>query len=552
MINFTSNKLRIGAFLLLFLVIFYDCNFTPNQTIINFKHIRHWSMPLPQGVINSSQYLNTYPYSVKFIENNQKLLVKFYEIDTLYLFDLESKNLINKIPLNHSLNFDNVEYINKDSILIFSSGIDKYYYDTAIVVIDINGQIKHSYGLYNKNIISSLYFDLSHLDEKIYFDQFFPIFISENSTINSKAYFVLNIDHKKFLSEPTTPVLGYYDFNKNKTIIYNDITYPVEKPLKVFNYPENILKTNLSIIPNKKEIWLSFAFSPIVYKINPETDEKQKIIFESKWLDASSVYNKNTSPTFNSFIFGKIYFINSLNKYVRLISQKINENMYYSIVTYDDKYNYIGEEFITKNDLPQFQANDIYYNAEIENDSLKVEQLIPIEKKFNSNEFNRELNKIPKPINKIETCNATLNTNKNQQNIQDYFKHKFENNHQSFAALILHEDGCSSCNEYFLKFLSLNNFLLLKKGNPLYLIYVTKKEEASTNYLNKLKIPKFTIENPNTYNVYHPFNYFNPRLVLFKNNKIVSDTIYMPDNLDLLIERLLKFYNFETEKKDKK
>ncbi|NSW45911.1 MAG: hypothetical protein HPY79_08880 [Bacteroidales bacterium] len=548
MINFTSNKLRTKAFLLLFLIIILsECNFNPNQTIVNFKQIKRWSLPLPRGVINSSQYLNTYPYSVKFIENNQQLLVKFYEIDTLYLFDLKSKNLINKIPLNHSFNFDGFNYINKDSILIFSSGVDKYYYDTAIIVIDINGKIKYSFGLNHKNIISSSYFNLSHLDEQTYFNQLFPYFISENPCINSKVYFVLNIDHNKFLSEPTTPVLGYYDFNKKKTIVYNDISYPVEKKIKVFNYPENITKTSLSLIPEKNEIWLSFSFSPIVYKINPETDEKQNINFACKWIDASSVFDKNATPEYNSFIYGRIFYIKSLNKYIRYISRRINDEFFYSIVTYDDKYNYIGEEFIDENKFFRFQAHDIYFNAEIENDSFIVKQLCPIEKKFNLKEFNRKLSKMPKPINKIETCNATQNTNKKQQNIQNYFKHKIENIQPSFAALILHEYGCSSCNEYFLKFLSLNNFLLLKKECPLYLVYITKKFELYKNQLNKQKIPKFSIDNPNAYNAYHPYKYFNPRLVLVKNNKIVSDTIYMPDNLDLLIERLLKFYNFEAK-----
>ncbi|NMC99036.1 MAG: hypothetical protein GYA62_04880, partial [Bacteroidales bacterium] len=49
------------------------------------------------------------------------------------------------------------------------------------------------------------------------------------------------------------------------------------------------------------------------------------------------------------------------------------------------------------------------------------------------------------------------------------------------------------------------------------------------------------------YPVIHPFSENNPRLILVKDNKIISDTIYMPDKQVVLIESLLKFQGFDLE-----
>jgi len=536
---------RKGTRMFLFYIslLFFSCNNIKTIQIVDFSLDKKIVLPIPDEVRNSSLYLNTYPYKIKFIENEQQLLAVFYGFNTLYFYDLNSLKIINKVQLNNTFNFDNVEYINKDSIFIFCSGVDKYFYDTSIVVINDKGIIKHSFGINQKGVISSKTYNLNNLNDSIYMNALFPLFTSNNVLFQNRAYFIYNISHENFIrSKGLLPIIGYYNFDK-KAAFKKNISYPVSNSLLVFNYPENILKVNFSFEPQNKEMFVSFSFSPYVYKMDVEKNETRLILMPSKLIDTSSVYLENTNPQNNLFIYGRVNYISELNKYIRINSRKINDSIYKSISTYDKNFNYLGEKLIS---YKMNIENDHYFYAGIINDKLVVEQYKSCEIDYASQKLDNDLKLLPKTDTKNETCNANQNKEKSQKEFIQYLSQK--NIKPSTALiLVLHDMGCGSCNEYLLKTLSINSFLLKLKTNPLHLIYLTDKIDLAKSYMKKLNIEPYIIDSPHNYNPYHPFKYFNPRLVLIKDKKIISDTIYMPDQLELLLERLMNFYGAKPE-----
>lgn len=124
-------------------------------------------------------------------------MISFYQHNYLYIYDLIQRKILKKIPYHYSFNLNHFEYINQDSILLFLSGVDKYFYDTALVVINADGKIKSSFGIHHQGILSSSFYDLLKLDEKTYFDALFPIFISNNSLYKNRAYFYFELNHRK-------------------------------------------------------------------------------------------------------------------------------------------------------------------------------------------------------------------------------------------------------------------------------------------------------------------------------------------------------------------
>ncbi len=522
----------------LLIIFIISCNFKKDNKVADFELQNKIALPIPEEILNSSSYLYTYPYSVKYIEDEQQLLVNYYNFNYLYVYDLKSRQLLNKINFPRRFNFDNVEYINKDSILLFLSGVDKYYYDTSIVVINYTGKIKSAYGIKHENILNYSTCDLQKLDQQTYLSYLFPIYCFDNICYKNNVYFALNCAQEKFLENKFISVYGSFDLASKNVSINNQLTYPVKKPISTFNFPENILKTNINIVPEKAELLVSFAFSPYVYKHDLDKDKGVFVCLNSKLPDTSWVYQADKNG--HTYFYGKVSFVEPINKYIRFVTLKVNDEIIRSIVTYDEKFNYIGEMLT---DLSIKTINGKYFSADIVHDSLIISEYRPVEAAFDATKLEHELKKkIPKPTQNLETCNLIKNNSIEKRNIIDYLKMKALPLDTSYSVIVLNENGCTSCNEYFINFLSINSFLLKKKSKPLFFIYISNNKEASESFFRKKKMENILIDQPNNYNPFHPFKYFNPRLVLVRNNKIISDTVYIPDQLERLVERLLIFY----------
>jgi hypothetical protein len=233
------------------------------------------------------------------------------------------------------------------------------------------------------------------------------------------------------------------------------------------------------------------------------------------------------------------------------------------LTIYDYKFNYLGEIILNRknsylsinNPLISDERNKIKYYASLSEDETKI-KLVKKEYIFK----NWDILKAQKEINdsllqyikyKKEQFKCLINFKKTNKYEKDklfqYKKNKLQIKENTFAIVCIRLDGCFHCNEFIYDFFS-KNLMFLNQTNTYILLY--NPYTANNNLLYKnfesLKTNHLIKENV-VYPVIHPFSENNPRLILVKDNKIISDTIYMPDKQVVLIESLLKFQGFDLE-----
>ncbi|GAB4278895.1 MAG: hypothetical protein Kow0068_02680 [Marinilabiliales bacterium] len=91
-----------------------------------------------------------------------------------------------------------------------------------------------------------------------------------------------------------------------------------------------------------------------------------------------------------------------------------------------------------------------------------------------------------------------------------------------------------------------------RNDKPFYLIYIGQNENTKTieHIINEYALrinDNIKIDTSGIYPAFNPYSIENPRLVLVNNNKIVHDTVYLPDNLEKIIFTLIDYYGFETK-----
>ena len=132
-----------------------------------------------------------------------------------------------------------------------------------------------------------------------------------------------------------------------------------------------------------------------------------------------------------------------------------------------------------------------------------------------------------------------LNYTKQMFNIQDS---------TSLSLFVITDNDCHSCDEYLLNFITTNIGVINATKTCLLLTGTNIK------YFNRLrdeynleKVNNLAIDTTDIYNDLHHFSDYNPRLLLVRENKVVSDTIYMPEDLEQMMIDYINFYSFETE-----
>ena len=170
----------------------------------------------------------------------------------------------------------------------------------------------------------------------------------------------------------------------------------------------------------------------------------------------------------------------------------------------------------------------------------------------NLNQEKEKLNKIKEEaLKKLENERCKIQPEKENksyqpQNILTYLK-QFGLNNPNLCVTILHKEGCFSCNKEVLGFIKVNQPVFLN-SKSFYVFYINPNattneslnffENNSINTTNNCKT-----DTTNMYQFADPYRFKNPRLILIKDNKLVFDTIYLPDNLEKYFEKVVEFYN---------
>lgn len=489
------------------------------------------------------------------LEKGNLIYCNFFPLNhIIYIYNKQERNIKDSIVLsNYYFNEFYVE--NLDSIWIFGDNL-KNKKRGLLSLIDSEGNIKKEIDILKK---------VEHIGYPIS-----KIFYVKNNKFSGKVIFAISpnsiygtAQQEKKYRYSNEPIICYYDVYKDTLIFNNDIKYPYISNQDNIFYPKGFIDyyyIHVSLIdPNL--ISICFAYTPWFYIWNISNNTTTLIkSFKSHFYDSIVPCNEPCDKIDE----GIYYSINKLNDslYIRYITlpEKYNRKVMY--ILSDKKFNYIGEYFFDFNtphvfnkttpfslNVEKFKSNLL----ELNNVSFTFKQIAKTKVKNQLDSIFHENQKI-----KLEQCKllGLSNNNLKDENIIKYFSNVHNINKDNFSVLVLHENGCASCNEYYNELLKINNFILfsIDSVKQFYLLIVAKSEnlkriKSNYEYLFNSKFNKYVlIDTTQMYDYINKFNSYNPRLFLIKDNKLIYDSIAIPEKIDQLFFKLLYFYGLGVKK----
>lgn len=519
-----------------------------DRKLINFKYIKDIAIDYKDR--------KRYYYYVQTYFDRNKLIVIFYSNieEKLVFVDIEEKTT-KEVSLKTNRGFYR---LNKDSLFyLFSPSYRKGgNCDSTLVLMNETGKILKYYNYKDAHVRNSKI--SPNIDKQI------ADFLSKKKMLHDErddSLMFLNTDfshplvyekNKIFLTfkrstacpyclggkdffKVQLPFIGYVDLQKNKFIGLQKINYPYLTDSTY--YPSSYDEINLISLQNNKEILISFEYTPLVYKYNFLTDSLVKIKgFKSVFKD--SIYASKTKPETNNIIqrysYYHIFYDKKNNRYVRNLSFPIKKGIS-SLIFADSLFN-VQAEGINPKDCGFITAISkdtlLFYNFEknSNSDDSIYFSLYTIDEK-------------PGLTQKVFLEQKKIDTKRYE--IKDYVNKITETKEKNYAIVVIPIDlSCPGCVKETLKFFSDN----IKKISeiPVYLIISTVNEEYTKERLQTFNLNNkpgtVFIDNSKKYFDYHLVNKsFNPRLILFENNKIIHDKIYNARIIKKLQDDLIDF-----------
>lgn len=318
-----------------------------NVNLVEFDSIavmEEHKLDLPVGAI-SLNFSNIFE-----VDGKPMLFAYCYPRQHIYIYDLTNDSLVKKI-YPHNMGVEEIEYFNKDSIMIYGYPLFNFNNDSIIRCINFNGDIKHIYPVIHPNIASS-----KNLPEQL-FDNNIEIYPKPQFIYDRKIfmtfeypYYGLKGYNKKY------PIIGYYDLKKDSLITIDYIWYPDLRDgvyyLRRFYKPEITLKSNGNIL-------ISFAYTPTFYEWNVKTNKLSTHFISSKFVPSipysPTLFKREEEYNNDSYKEGNIYGVSSTKiktgkfdpDYIysrAFLFPSLNSTSHYSThVFYDKNYCYLGE-----------------------------------------------------------------------------------------------------------------------------------------------------------------------------------------------------------------
>lgn len=556
------KKIFVWSILLL-VWCFLSCNTLINnqQNLIVLgkpELLEEHNLELPKGVV----YLNL--GKLFEMEGKPFFFAYFYPRHSLFIYDLTKDVLYSEIELNDLSSLNEIEFFNKDSIMLYGHS-NNFQNDSNIRCINIKGEVKHVYSLFNQNIISSKNPAKNLISNK---SEMYPSarFLFDNKIFITFDYPYYDIKgcQKKY------PLIGYYDLSKDSLIINNDVWYPEIDNNRYFK--QSIYYQYFVTLNDNGNILISFAYTPILIEWNYKTNKIHEYRVDSKYMSSISYSNSDIKDDLQSdnnikngfYSPGISYVMNNQQKiYFRcvILPEKYG-NRKMLRVFFDSKYQYLGEMLFDDNIYYEMYKGK-YYSCDIEKNKLNLKFIKPTFIKFDENKLKAILDSIEKAEtdNKTKKGKELCNISSRKQDLFTYQKDDIikylaktqQIQDTSYSIAILNKSGCGSCNDYVLQFFKFNQAVLFNiKTRPFYILYVSENGmvEDVENYLGGYRLfdaKNVKMDISTLYANFHPYTEMNPRLVLVSHDKVLLDNIYMPDEIEKLPDDLMKYYGFESE-----
>lgn len=522
--------------------------FKTNKKIV-FEKQKSIELPLMDSV-----FFTPYGgYDYKIIDGVKTFIVYRYDVDKIVFYDLDKRKIYNEIKLRNNYLYS-FKYLNKDSIFLFyvnQLDPNNYVDSTQLQLVDFKGKIKENFVYNNKNIWKR---DNLPLNED---SAFYPSLLGSNLNIfNNENVFLLldrqneyNIGTGNFFKNKS-PIVAYYNIKSKKLIESKKIWYPYIKEGNYYPSDFNIINCGIS---SDNLPLIRFFYSSALYKWDYKNDVVYKYELKSRLVDSIPPLDYETRSSANNV--EAMYASISYDKYneiyysVVYFSQEIYGNYWWSLIISDKNFNYIGEILKPKINsfMPVFTKDYLitaysskkgFFNVDfykIKFEDVNYDDYI--------NSFKQFLKNKKDSINKL-VCDITGvdNSSINKAPIINYLNKYMKIKDKKYAVVSIYTNqGCPSCKDKVTQFISENAYTLNKV--PLYLNIVSDNYNGAREYIKTKGILKFNniyIDTTNTYVLFDNFGNKNPRLTLVSENKIISDTIYNPKDInEKLIPRIL-------------
>lgn len=473
-------------------------------------------------------------------------LIFYTRTNKLYIYNLNNNELIKEVKISKK-QLSSFYFINPDSIfLLYLSSYFLEYSDSLLQLIDTSGTTKKIYQFEDKHFLTKN----NEIDEKEYYVPY--IWAQKLELKNDKLFFLITKYYHyelgdTFSRNDTFSNLAYLDIKTSKI---NFINMPKELPPPNYYYPQAFRYNYVSSMYNGNP-FIGYRYSNNLYEYDFELQKVIKhtvkptlsdTIYPTKDLNEAEQLNyMDKYAGYWSIIYNKYedYYIRNIG-----LPRAIYKNNIY-LVQFDKNFNIIGEG-IAPDGLrtPYFFTKDyiIFWNKQktYENEGYIYFTKCKI-KKTNKN-IADEIKKIQIVKDTNQTCTFSKNKNLNT-NINIYLSNLIKNR-KDFAVLIVPlMESCPSCKEFALTLYSVNKTTFLE-NNVILLIVNSNKALTKSVLIEKnlnLSHQNIIIDDGSTYSAFLNSKIYNPRVVVVKNNEVIFDKTYYPDELNGIYEPLFNF-----------
>ncbi len=522
-------------FIIFIILLLTSCVQKKISNIVVFEHIEDYKIPLTKKG-------KSLPYAVDFHEfDTAKILSVYYNYPEIVSYNLETEKIIERISINY-FSFTKLlafNYHNSDSIfLIFNAAYNKNYsHDSTILMINSSGEIKDNISLKGAPVWCS---------ENPVFKRdsvaFTTLFLNDFFYKKDKLFFhLLNYTSKEpgdvgFLKNKF-PLGGHIDI-KDKKFTEHDISYPYFEDNRYYQnatHPYTCFTHNNTII---------YAFRHTGNLIEYDFENRKRTMHYVKSSLVDSI-KPDTIILDNNYgaVYQQLYYNSYEQKYIRIVKLQVDKKASpylknhpkFSLMLLDTNFNVLGECIFPEgfSFFPMLFTKEgiIIRNIEKNTKDSIVFSLFKLNTiKGTKKQLLKHVNFQPKNIPK-------------ETGIEAYLEKKHYLNKEKMVVILLPINrSCLPCVNYVCKYYS-DSINILKENNVFLILNSSNKESISLlleeNNISE-NLPNLLFDENNDYLNYIE-GFFNPKVIFVKNNEIVEEKIYEPNDLYFLHDEISDF-----------
>jgi len=348
--------------------------------------------PLPDGASSINIYKIFEYQGVSY------LYLNLYPLNKIFVYNLNTDSLEWTIPFN-KMSLNNLIVNNINDIVIFGNAYNGKN-DSNIRRVNTKGEIQQIYPLIYPNIISSKY--PSELLRPKY-NEMYPY---TTNIVDNKIFISFRYSYYGFKGyQKKYPIIGYCDLKTGKLTMNKDIWYP---ELKDGMYHKWFMHETYLSVNHKGNIIISFPYTPTFYEWNFNTNKLDTHVVNSQFMKpipySSKIYKNGEDSAYNDCNYhdGAYLQVRSIPIsenpliYYRdiLLPHAVYPSFHYLRVFYNENYQYLGENLISKDEL--FAQN--YHNNRVIASIVKGKVVVNFQKipfkPFDKEEIQNKLNTI--------------------------------------------------------------------------------------------------------------------------------------------------------------